>query len=118
MNKIESRKRRGLKAKAIIRLSNRPRLVVYRSSSHIYAQIIQKDGYQDQVLVSSSTLDKELKANLSGNKSEQAQKVGELLAQRAKKKEITEVAFDRSGFKYHGRVKKLADGAREGGLIF
>ena len=118
MNKEQARKRRGLKAKAIHRHSTRPRLVVYRSTCQIYAQIVVRDTNGDKVLVSSSTLDKELKLTLKGTKVEQAQQVGELLGQRAKAKEISEVAFDRAGNKYHGRVKALADGAREAGLIF
>lgn len=118
MNKCKSRTRRGLKAKAIIRQSNRPRLVVFRSSSHIYSQIIISGGCGDQVLVSSSTVDKQVKDKLTGNKSEQAAQVGRILAERAKTMEISDVAFDRAGFKYHGRVKALADGAREAGLNF
>jgi large subunit ribosomal protein L18 len=69
-------------------------------------------------LVSSSTVDKELKAKLKGNKCDQASLVGQLLAQRAKKKKLESVAFDRAGYKYHGRVKALADAAREAGLEF
>lgn len=118
MNKINSRKRRGLKTKFVIRESGRPRLLVYRSCTHIYAQIIVSDGRNDQVVVSSSTVDKEVKASLSGNKSEQAKHVGRVLAERAKMQEISDVAFDRAGFKYHGRVKALADAAREAGLNF
>ena len=118
MNKIKARVRRSLKTRAIIRLSNRPRLTVHRSASHIYAQIIIRENGTERVLVASSTLDKELKTTLSGDKSDSARKVGELLASRAKANKITEVAFDRAGFKYHGRVKQLAEGAREGGLIF
>jgi len=72
----------------------------------------------DQVIVSSSTLDKELKVSLSGNKCEQALQVGKLLAKRAIEKKVSEVAFDRAGYKYHGRVKALAEGAREAGLNF
>lgn len=118
MNKSNSRKRRGLKAKAIIRQSSRPRLVVFRSSSHIYSQIIVSGECGDQVLVSSSTVDKQVKSNLTGNKSDQATQVGKILAERAKIMQISDVAFDRAGFKYHGRVKALADGAREAGLNF
>ena len=118
MNKFHARARRGLKTKAIIRHSNRPRLVVYRSSVHIYSQIVVAGENGDTVIVSSSTLDTELKANLSGTKSEQAAQVGKLLAIRAKEKNVTDVAFDRAGYKYHGRVKALADGAREAGLNF
>ena len=118
MNKIKSRARRGLKTKAVIRLSNRPRLVVFRSGSHIYSQIIVSGCAGDEVIVSSSTIDKQTKASLTGNKSEQAKQVGRILAERAKMKEISDVAFDRAGFKYHGRVKALAEGAREAGLNF
>ncbi|AHE65985.1 50S ribosomal protein L18 [Legionella oakridgensis] len=118
MNKYAARKRRASKAKAIIRNSDRPRLVVYRSASHIYSQIVRPSEHGDEVLVSSSTLDKELKANLTGNKCEQAMQVGKLLAKRAKEKEVVQVAFDRAGYKYHGRVKALAEAAREAGLDF
>ncbi|MDI9819602.1 MULTISPECIES: 50S ribosomal protein L18 [unclassified Legionella] len=118
MNKQKARIRRGLKAKAILRHSNKPRLVVYRSGSHIYSQIIVRDEKGDRVVVSSSTLDKELKSSLKGTKVEQAQQVGKLLGERAKAKQVINVAFDRAGYKYHGRVKALADGAREAGLDF
>ena len=118
MNKYNARARRGLKTKAIIRQSTRPRLVVYRSSTHIYSQIVVAGEMGDNVIASSSTIDAELKANLSGNKCEQAAQVGKLLASRDIEKNITDVAFDRSGYKYHGRVKALADGAREAGLNF
>lgn len=118
MNKYNARVRRGLKAKAIQRLSNRPRLVVHRSCGHIYSQIIVRGEKGDIVLASSSTLDKELKASLSGTKVEQAQQVGKLLGERAKAKKVSDVSFDRAGYKYHGRVKALADGAREAGLNF
>lgn len=119
MNKQNSRNRRGLKTKALIRKSGRARLVVYRSGVHIYSQIIQADKLGDKVLVACSTVDKELRANLSGKcKVEQATLVGTFLGKRAKEQGITEVAFDRAGYKYHGRVKALADGAREAGLDF
>lgn len=119
MNKKISRTRRGLKAKALIRKSGRARLVVYRSGLHIYSQIVQADKLGDKVLVSSSTVDKELKAQVNGKcKVEQANMVGKLLGKRAKDLGITEVAFDRAGYKYHGRVKALAEGAREAGLDF
>lgn len=95
----------------------RPRLNVYRSLNHIYAQII--DDKAGRTLVSASTLDKELKGKLeaTGNK-EAARVVGKLVAERALAKGITEVVFDRGGYIYHGRVKELAEGAREGGLKF
>ena len=118
MNKNIARHRRGLKTKAIIRQSKRPRLVVHRSSVHMYAQIILPDQLGDRVLASASTLDKTLKLELTGNKSAQARQVGQLIAIRAKEQKIIDVAFDRSGYKYHGRVKALADAAREAGLSF
>ncbi|MDP3560810.1 MAG: 50S ribosomal protein L18 [Legionellaceae bacterium] len=120
MNKDIARQRRAKKTRAVIRSSksNRPRLVVHRSGSHIYSQIITDGELGDLVLVSASTLDKELKTTLEGNKSEQAIQVGKLLATRAKEKNIEYVAFDRAGYRYHGRVKALAQGAREGGLNF
>ncbi len=118
MNKQHARKRRGLKTKAIIRTSNRPRLTVYRSGVHVYAQIIIGGENGDIVIASASTVDKELKPTLKGNKKDQAYQVGQLIATRAKDKNLSEVAFDRAGYKYHGRVKALADGAREAGLNF
>ncbi|MDP1602103.1 MAG: 50S ribosomal protein L18 [Legionella sp.] len=118
MNKVKRRIRRSLKAKAIQRHSNRPRLVVYRSACNIYSQIIVRGEKGDTVIVSCSTVDKELKTALKGTKVEQAQQVGNLLAKRAKAKKIQDVAFDRAGYKYHGRIKALADAAREAGLNF
>jgi large subunit ribosomal protein L18 len=119
MNKQNARNRRGLKAKALIRKTGRARLVVYRSGLNIYSQIVQADKLGDKVLVTCSTVDKELKASLSGkSKVEQANLVGELLGKRASERGITQVAFDRAGYKYHGRVKALAEGAREAGLDF
>ena len=88
---------------------------MYRSSQHIYAQVISADGAK--VLASASTLDKELRDGATGN-IDAATKVGKLVAERAKAAGVSKVAFDRSGFKYHGRVKALADAAREGGLEF
>ena len=91
-----------------------PRLNVFRSSKNIYAQII--DDISGVTLASASSLDKEITGN-GGNK-EAAKEVGKLVAQRAADKGITEVVFDRGGYVYHGRVKELAEGAREGGLKF
>jgi large subunit ribosomal protein L18 len=91
------------------------RLSVHRTPRHIYAQIIAPGG--DQVLASASTLDESLRKGKTGNV-EAAGKVGTLIADRAKAAGITEVAFDRSGYKYHGRVKALAEAAREAGLQF
>lgn len=119
MNKENSRIRRGLKAKALIRKSGRVRLVVHRSGLHIYSQIVRADELGDKVLVACSTNDKEIRASLSGKcKVDQANLVGKLLGKRASEHGITEVAFDRAGYKYHGRVKALAEGAREAGLDF
>ncbi len=120
MNKEISRKRRATKTRAIIRntKSQRLRLVVYRSNPNIYAQIIETNENGDLVKVSASTVDKELRAQLKGSKTEQSFQVGSLLARRAKDMNISDVAFDRAGYKFHGRVKALAEGAREGGLNF
>ena len=92
-----------------------PRLNVFRSNSNIFAQII--DDEASKTLVSASSIDKELKLENGGN-IEAASKVGELLAKRAKKAKISEVVFDRGGYLYHGRVKALAEAARENGLKF
>lgn len=118
MSKLTARARRGLKAKALLRHSSRPRLVVYRSGNHIYSQIVVRADKGDKILASASTLDKDLKSNLAGTKTEQAFLVGKLLGDRAKAIEIVEVAFDRAGYRYHGRVMALAKGAREAGLNF
>lgn len=118
MNKQQARNRRGLKTKAIIRQSKRPRLTVFRSSVHLYSQIIVPGDKGDKVLVSASTLDKELKASLTGNKCEQAAQVGKLIAERAKEKNLTMVGLDRAGNRYHGRIKAFAEAAREAGLNF
>ena len=92
----------------------RPRLNVFRSEKNIYAQII--DDVKGVTLVAASSLDKEFNGN-GGNK-EAARKVGELIAKRAAEKGISQVVFDRGGYIFHGRVKELAEGAREGGLEF
>ena len=95
----------------------RPRLNVFRSLHHIYAQVI--DDSQGHTLVSASTIDPEVEAQLRGlTKVEQARVVGEVLAERALGRGIKKVVFDRGGYKYHGRVKALADAARKGGLEF
>jgi len=93
--------------------ASRPRLSVFRSSAHIYAQII--DDVAGHTLVAESTKSAD---GLTGTKTEQAKAIGTLIAAKAKKAGITSVVFDRGGFKYHGRVQALADGAREGGLEF
>jgi len=117
MNKKASRLRRARKTRAHIKLLGVNRLCVYKTSRHIYAQIIAPTG--DKVLVSASTVDKNCRAdiNYSGN-IEAANTIGKVLAERAKEAGIDSVAFDRSGFKFHGRVKALADAAREHGLQF
>jgi large subunit ribosomal protein L18 len=95
----------------------RPRLAVFRSQSHIYAQIIDDDG--GKTLVAASSLDKGLRAQSKrGANIAAAKAVGNLIATRAKEKGIEAVVFDRGGFQYHGRIKALADAAREGGLKF
>jgi large subunit ribosomal protein L18 len=113
--KTESRLRRARKSRIRMRKSGATRLTVHRTPRHIYAQIIASTG--DKVLASASTLDKDLRAGATGNIGA-ASAVGKLIAERAKAAGVTEVAFDRAGFKYHGRVKALADAAREGGLEF
>lgn len=96
---------------------SRPRLTVFRSLKHIYAQVI--DDVSAKTLVSASTVDAEVRAKVAGlSKVEESRLVGALLADRAKAANVTSVAFDRNGFLYHGRVKALADAAREGGLDF
>ena len=97
--------------------SDRPRLSVYRSTQHIYAQII--DDASGKTLTSASTMDKDLASKLAGlNKSSQAEKVGEAVAKKALKLKISKVVFDRSGYLYTGRVAALAEGARKAGLEF
>ncbi|WP_227370356.1 50S ribosomal protein L18 [Halomonas sp. M20] len=113
--KKESRLRRARRARAKIREQGVYRLCVNRTPRHIYAQVISPQG--DKVLASASTLDKTLREGGTGN-ADAAAKVGALIAERAKEAGIKQVAFDRAGFKYHGRVKALADAAREGGLEF
>ncbi len=113
--KKETRLRRARKTRLKMRDLEVVRLCVFRSSQHIYAQVISADG--GKVLASASTLDQELRAGATGN-IDAAKKVGLLVAERAKTAGVTQVAFDRSGFKFHGRVKALADAAREGGLEF
>lgn len=97
--------------------SERPRLNVFRSAFHIYAQII--DDTIGHTLVSASTTQREIREQVGGlSRQEQAQIVGKIVAQRALQAGITKVVFDRGGYKFHGRVKALAEGARQAGLIF
>lgn len=114
-DKKVSRLRRARRARCKIRELGANRLCVNRTPRHIYAQVISPDG--GRVLASASTLDKALRAGQTGNV-DAAKTVGSLIAERAKEAGVTQVAFDRSGFKYHGRVKALADAAREAGLEF
>lgn len=118
MDKRLSRLKRAKRTRAKIRELRAHRLTVYRTPRHIYAQLITPDG--DKVIASASSLDKELRKDLkaSGGNVEAAVLIGKAIAERAKKAGITRVAFDRSGYKYHGRVKALADAARENGLEF
>ena len=94
---------------------SRPRLAVFRSLNHIYAQVI--DDSSGKTLAAASSLEKELRSG-SGNKTKEAAEVGKLIAARAKSAGVERVVFDRAGFRYHGRVKSLADAAREAGLDF
>ena len=97
--------------------AERPRLAVYRSNTHIYCQVI--DDNRQTTLISASDLEADLRtAGRSHNKTQQAQQVGARIADRAKAAGITHIVFDRGGFRYHGRVKALADAARAGGLQF
>jgi large subunit ribosomal protein L18 len=117
MNKIEARLRRSRKTRLRIAEQRATRLVVSRSNCHIYAQIVAPSG--DKVLASASTLEAEVRKDVKngGNKAAAAV-VGKRIAERAKALGVESVAFDRSGFRYHGRVQALADAAREHGLKF
>ena len=115
LSKIERRQRIKYRIKKTVSgTAQRPRLVVFRSNSEIYAQII--DDTKGVTLVAASSRDKDLKA--SGTKTEKAKQVGEAIAKKALAAGIETVSFDRGGYLYHGRVKSLAEGAREGGLKF
>jgi large subunit ribosomal protein L18 len=118
MDKKQARLRRAARTRAKIRELGAFRLCVYRTPRHIYAQIIAPTG--DQVVASASTLDKELRESIPGHKgnTSAAAAVGKAIAQRALTAGVEQVAFDRSGFRYHGRMKALADAARESGLKF
>jgi large subunit ribosomal protein L18 len=114
--KSAARARRQIRVrKKVFGAPQRPRLVVTRSARHIAAQVI--DDTQGRTLASASTMEAAMRA-VSGDKSEKAKQVGGLIAERAKAAGIEAVVFDRAGYKYHGRVAALADGAREGGLGF
>jgi large subunit ribosomal protein L18 len=113
--KNDARLRRARKARAKMREIGATRLTVHRTPQHMYAQIIVPES--DRVLASASTLDESLRKGKTGNV-DAAAKVGTLIAERAKAIGVVRVAFDRAGYKYHGRVKALADAARAGGLEF
>ena len=115
MNKKTSRLRRARRSRIRMRTQVVNRLSVHRTPRHIYAKLIAASG--DKVLASASTLDSDLRGGKTGNV-EAAAAVGKLVAERAKEAGIEKVAFDRGGYKYHGRVKALADAARESGLEF
>jgi large subunit ribosomal protein L18 len=116
---LSRRKRRHVRVRAKVNgTPMRPRLNVFRSSAHIYAQVI--DDIAGHTLVAASDLETEIKerAGEGANKSARAKTVGQIIAERAKAAGIETVVFDRGGFLYHGRVKAVAEGAREGGLVF
>lgn len=117
MDKKQTRLRRARKTRARIAELKVARLCVHRTNSHIYAQVIDATG--SVVLASASSLESAVRADLSnGGNTAAAAVVGKAIAEKAKAAGVTQVAFDRSGFKYHGRIKALADAARENGLVF
>jgi large subunit ribosomal protein L18 len=117
IDKKTSRLRRAAKTRATIARLKAVRLTVHRTNTHIYAQIVDATG--SKVLAAASTAEKEVRGQVkNGGNKEAAVVVGKRIAERAKAAGITAVAFDRAGFAYHGRVKALADAAREGGLQF
>lgn len=116
-SKATSRKRRARRTRAHIRKAGAVRLTVHRTPRHIYAQLITPEG--DRTLAVASSLDADVrKAHKATGNVETATAVGKLIAERAKDAGIDTVAFDRSGYRYHGRIQALADAAREGGLKF
>ncbi|WP_028862268.1 50S ribosomal protein L18 [Psychromonas aquimarina] len=116
MDKKASRLRRATRTRKKLQELGATRLVINRTPRHTYAQVITADA---QVVASASTLEKEVRAQLSnGGNTEAAQLIGKLVAERAVEKGITKISFDRSGFQYHGRVAALAEAAREAGLQF
>ncbi|HOP59506.1 MAG TPA: 50S ribosomal protein L18 [Bacteroidales bacterium] len=117
LTKLERRTRIRMRIrKKISGTAERPRLAVYRSNKQIYVQVI--DDLNKVTILSASSKEKEIASRTGVRKTEQANLVGKLLASKCKEKGIENVVFDRSGYKYHGRVKSLADAAREGGLKF
>ena len=119
LNKKLRTRRRACKTRMRIKVSGKIRLCVRHSLKHTYAQVIATQLTGDRVLVSASTLDAEVKASgVSSNNIQAAGIIGSILAKRALAQEICQVAFDRSGHKYHGRIQKLAEAARAEGLVF
>jgi len=119
MDKKSARLRRARRTREHIKTLGATRLCVYKTPQHIYAQIIDSSLQGSRVLASASTLDKECRSQVGyGGNIAAATAVGKMVAERARSSGITRVAFDRSGFKYHGRIKALADAARENGLEF
>ena len=117
LNKKEQRLRRSRQTRARIAIQGVPRLTVFRSNLHIYANVISGDGAR--VLASASSVEKEVRSQLGhGGNAEAAAVIGRRIAEKAKAAGVEKVAFDRSGFAYHGRVKALAEAAREAGLQF
>jgi len=117
MDKKQTRMKRALKLRSKIKKLSATRLSIHKTSQHIYAQVISEDG--SATIASASTTQAEIKASLKNTGNiKAAAEVGKFIAQKAIAAGVTEVAFDRSGFKYHGRVKALADAAREAGLKF
>lgn len=118
LNKKEQRLRRARQTRVRIALQVKPRLTVFRSNLHIYAQLVSDDG--SKVLAAASTAEKGLREQLKGNGGNvaAAQAVGKAIAEKAKAAGVEAVAFDRAGYAYHGRIKALADAAREAGLKF
>jgi large subunit ribosomal protein L18 len=117
LNKIEARQRRARKTRAKIAEQKSVRLAIHRTNLHIYAQVISADG--SSVLASASTLEADVRKEVgNGGNASAAAVVGKRIAEKAKSAGVTAVAFDRSGYKYHGRIKALADAAREHGLKF
>lgn len=117
MNNVNNRLRRARKTRAKIAELKVTRLSVHRTNTHIYAQIIAESG--DKVIVSASTVEADVRKQVkNGGNVEAAALIGKRIAEKAVKAGVTTVAFDRSGYKYHGRIKALADAARENGLSF
>jgi large subunit ribosomal protein L18 len=116
LQKVQSRRRRHQRVRKHVRgTQTRPRLAVFRSSRHVYAQVI--DDVQGRTLVAASTMEPNVRASATANV-DAARAVGQRIGERAKAAGITQVVFDRGGFRYHGRVAAVADGARDNGLEF